>query len=209
MKPHNHKFATLALASALAFGGCAATQDGQMAQAQGTGIGALLGGIAGYAIGGDATGALVGAAIGGTGGFLYGTHIANKKAQYANAEAWLDACIAEARTTNQNAIAKQQQLRNQLAALETRAKNAKVANNARELRAVKSELAKVQTQMQNESQNLEKQSSNFNQALADPDAKNSSRVGGLRSAVSQIDQTRASYQGDLKRVAALNSTLDV
>ncbi len=46
-----------------------------------------------------AQGAIIGAQVGGHAGYAYATSVANKKAQYASREAWLDACIAEARTT--------------------------------------------------------------------------------------------------------------
>lgn len=203
-----HTIPCLALAVALAAGGCASTQDGQLAQAQGTGLGALAGGLIGSAIGGR-DGALTGALVGGGAGFLYGSHVANRKARYASTEAWLDACIEQANQVNQQAHARHRQLNQQLAALERRANRAIAANDRSEMRAVRSELNQVRSQMQSEVDTLDKQHGSFSQVLSDPDARRSGRVGGLRSAVGQIDNTRASYRGDLNRIAALNNRLDV
>ena len=64
----------------------------------GGGIGAALGALFGGLIGGNGKGALIGAGIGaGIGslaGFFVGKHVADKKAEYASREDWLDDCIA-------------------------------------------------------------------------------------------------------------------
>ncbi len=87
--------------------GCAQTDRGQTQQegaAAGAAGGAVLGAVLGVIIGGDAEGALVGAAIGaaagGLAGYAYGTHVADKKAEYAAKEDWLNACIASLEETN-------------------------------------------------------------------------------------------------------------
>jgi outer membrane lipoprotein SlyB len=198
----------LALAAALAAGGCASTSDGKLAQAQGTGIGALLGAGLGYAIGGG-EGAKLGAALGAAGGFAFGTHIAKRKEQYANAELWLDACIAEANQTNQRAIATRGKLESRLAALQTRADKAVATKNAGEIRKVKAEVASLRGEINKEVGSLEQQQSGFSQVFSDPDAQKSARIGGLRQAVGQIDNHKAAYQGDLRRLAAIDNSLDV
>ena len=67
----------------------------------GGGIGAALGALFGGLIGGNGKGALIGAGIGaGIGslaGFFVGKHVADKKAEYASREDWLDDCIAHTR----------------------------------------------------------------------------------------------------------------
>ena len=108
---------------------CANTEDGRLAQGQGTAIGAVGGALLGAAIeryrrpkplSGRRP---IGAAIGGASGFAYGTHIANKKAQYKSTEEWLDACIAQAETRRKEAVAYNSRLNNQLARLRRKSKS--------------------------------------------------------------------------------------
>ncbi len=117
----------LALAASLtfSFGGCANIQDDSTRTKTegtlvGTGVGAGLGAIFG-AIFGDGKGALIGAGIGaGIGalaGFFVGKHVADKKAEYASREDWLDDCIAHSRELNQ----------------ETKTYNAKLSGDIKEL----------------------------------------------------------------------------
>jgi hypothetical protein len=88
-------------------------------------LGALVGALAGMGSPDYITrGALIGAGAGGGAGYAYGASVAYKKKQFATQEAYLDACIAEARQKTQKSrsynalaravIARQQQ---QLAAL--------------------------------------------------------------------------------------------
>lgn len=84
----------------------------------GAGIGAAVGAIIGAATGNSrsaAVGAAIGAGVGAMGGLAYGTHVANKKADYASEEAWLAACLSQARSANQQAAAYNQRLKNTLA----------------------------------------------------------------------------------------------
>ena len=67
--------------------------DQETTVAQGAGIGALLGAVAGQAIGGDTRSTLIGAAAGGLLGAAVGNTIAERKAQYANEEDFLIAEI--------------------------------------------------------------------------------------------------------------------
>jgi hypothetical protein len=80
---------------------CATTPDGQKTQAQGTGIGAVLGAIVGVAVTHDARGALIGGSVGGAGGYAYGTHVADKKAEYARREDILRASAKHAQQLSQ------------------------------------------------------------------------------------------------------------
>lgn len=74
--------------------GCAGMNDQQTTVAQGAGFGALLGAVAGQAIGGNTRSTLIGAAAGGLIGAAVGSSIAERKAQYANEEDFLNAEIA-------------------------------------------------------------------------------------------------------------------
>jgi hypothetical protein len=106
------KVLALALAicmSGAALNGCANIKDdGARTKTEGTLVGAGVGAAAGAGIGaaiggrgGALLGGLIGAAAGAIGGYAYGSHVANKKAEYASEEEWLDACIKSAEENNQ------------------------------------------------------------------------------------------------------------
>jgi hypothetical protein len=109
--------------------GCATTDDRQRTQAEGFGIGAIAGAVLGAAVtratGGDAEAArkaaLIGGMVGGAGGALYGNHVANKKAQYASREDYLDACVAEASKARGDAETYNLALQQEVDTLDTRA----------------------------------------------------------------------------------------
>lgn len=63
------------------------------ATAVGAGGGAVIGGIIGAFLGDAGLGALFGTAAGAAIGYGYGSHVAKRKAEYAETEDWLDACI--------------------------------------------------------------------------------------------------------------------
>lgn len=110
-----------------AISGCANIQnDSDRTRAEGATTGAAVGGIlgalVGQALGGDTgstlAGAAIGAAVGGGAGYAYGDHVAGQKEQYASSEDWLDACIADARQTNENIIKYNISLEKQIAVLQ-------------------------------------------------------------------------------------------
>lgn len=109
---------TLVLVALLA-SGCA-TSDQNRTKAEGAGIGAAIGGLAGYLIG-DEKGALIGAAAGAGAGFLAGREIAKRKAEYASREDFLDAEIARTAEYNETIRAYNEQNEVELAALENEA----------------------------------------------------------------------------------------
>jgi len=111
------------LLSTALLAGCAT--DRERTQAEGTGVGTLLGAAAGAAGGaifgggkGAAIGAGAGAALGALGGYAYGTHVANQKAKFAREEDYLDAVIANARQTNEQMRQYNASLRNDVSALD-------------------------------------------------------------------------------------------
>ncbi len=93
----------------LLLAGCANIHnDRTRTKVEGTSAGVATGGILGGVIGGIAglgspssiaQGAIIGAQIGGNGGYAYASSVADRKAEYASREEWLNACIAEAKTT--------------------------------------------------------------------------------------------------------------
>lgn len=103
--------------------GCANIQDdGDRTRSEGAGtgaaVGALTGALLGQIFGGDTSSTLIGAAIGGAvggaGGYAYGNHVANQKEKYAREEDWLEACIAEAKKTNEAMARYNNDLRQQI-----------------------------------------------------------------------------------------------
>jgi uncharacterized protein YcfJ len=106
--------------------GCANIQDdGTRTRTEGAGtgaaVGALTGALLGQILGGDTQSTLIGAAIGGAvggvGGYAYGNHVANQKEQYAKEEDWLEACIAEAKKTNETMVRYNKELSQQIVEL--------------------------------------------------------------------------------------------
>jgi Outer membrane protein and related peptidoglycan-associated (lipo)proteins len=84
---------TLAVASALALGGCADMSQSGKSTASGAGIGALAGAAVGALTAGGntgrsaATGAIAGAALGAAGGYLWNQHLEKQKQQMQQATA--------------------------------------------------------------------------------------------------------------------------
>jgi uncharacterized membrane protein len=95
----------------------AASDDQTATKAQGAVLGALVGGLIGAATG-DSKSALIGAGIGAGLGYLAGNEVAKRKAQYARAEDFLDAEIAQATEMNREAVAYNATLRQQIAGLD-------------------------------------------------------------------------------------------
>ena len=194
-------------------GGCAQTQDGRLAQAQGTGIGAAGGALAGALIGslsGNAgRGALIGATIGGVGGYAYGTHVANRKAQYASTEAWLDACIAQARERNGEALAYNRQLEDRVASLESRVRAARLANNKSELRKLKGEIASVRKDASSKVTIYREEVKMQQTVIKEAGSGQASRVGQIRSTTSELSATTGQIEGKVNRLASLENQIDV
>jgi hypothetical protein len=101
--------------------GCATMSDKNRTQAEGTGVGAVLGGLLGYAVGGG-KGAAIGAAAGAGLGFLVGNEIAKRKQAYATTEEFLDAEISNTKEYNKTAIAYNAKLSKDVATLEKQSK---------------------------------------------------------------------------------------
>lgn len=187
---------------------CASTQDGQLAQAQGTGIGALGGGLIGAAIGGR-QGALIGAGIGAAGGFAYGTHIANKKAQYKSTEEWLDACITQAESKRKEAVAYNSRLNNQLAHLQKEVRIAKAANDKAKLATLKREIVSERTAAQKQSAAFSKEAELQRGAIKQAGGEGASRLSSLRTSTTGIETQVSTMNKNVERYAALESQTDV
>ncbi len=111
-------------------GGCATTDSGKT-KTEGAGIGAVMGAIVGtvaasFRCDSDKKdcakarrqGATVGAVAGGAAGYAYGTHVANKKTEYASEEAYLNDVIANAAKVAEEAKVYNVDLKKQLTVLD-------------------------------------------------------------------------------------------
>lgn len=109
------------LVGSLSFG-CANMDDTSRTQAEGAGMGVLLGALIGAAVG-DEKGALIGAAVGGGLGYMVGNEVAKRKQAYATTEEFLDAEIARTEEFNATAVAYNNRLNTEIASLERESRN--------------------------------------------------------------------------------------
>jgi len=187
---------------------CANTSDGRLTQGQGTLIGAGAGALLGAAIGGR-QGALLGAAIGGAGGFAYGSHIANKKAQYKSTEEWLDACIAQANTKRREAVAYNRQLNNRLASLQRDVKIAAAAGDRTKLASLKREIGSERAAVQKQAAVFSKEAEMQHSAIKQAGGQGGSRLSALRESTNGMDTQVSIMNKGAQRYAALESQTDV
>jgi outer membrane lipoprotein SlyB len=187
---------------------CASTQDGQLAQAQGTGLGALGGALIGGAVGGR-DGALIGAGVGAASGFAYGTHIANKKAAYKSTEDWLDACIKDAEQKRSQAAAYNRSLNNKLASLQNKVRVAKAAGNKSELSSLKREIMAERKMTEKEASRFSKESQIQRGVIKEAGGAAPSRLKSLRQSTNGIDTQVSIMNKNAERYAALESQTDV
>lgn len=174
------KITALAVAITLALGSCGCTNikdDSTRTKTEGTMVGAGFGAALGAGLGalfGGSKGALVGAAIGvGVGslsGYFYGKHVADKKAEYASREEWLDACIDRSRQVTADTKKYNEQLKKDIAALdkETKTLTAKNANTDKKtLKEESKKIAALQSDTQKNISNLESEVEKQKTVLAD------------------------------------------
>lgn len=198
-------------------GGCASTQDGRTAQAQGTGLGALLGG--GLAAGitalaggsGDqiARNAAIGAAAGGVAGFAWGTEIAKRKARYASREAWMQAEIADAEATNRRIIAYNDELEARVARLESRARVARANNDKAEIRSIKREVQSVSQQASNTQAGFNKQADYYGTVAKDKEAIGTGQASTLRQLADSMQSNSHKVNATSRRLATLDNQLSI
>lgn len=195
---------------------CAPTQDGQLAQAQGTGLGALGGAALGAGIGAltgnsndVARGAMIGGALGGAAGFAYGSHVAQQKSKYASTEAWLDACIVDAKKKRSAAVAYNDRLGRQLARLQREVAAAKAAGDKGRLRSLNREIRAERTAAQKEVTAFNKETQLQRSAIQEAGGKGGSRLSSLRSTTSGIETQVSQINKKTQSMAALESQTDV
>ena len=184
----------------------------------GAGAGAVVGGLVGYLVGGEKgalIGAGVGAAAGAAGGYAYGDHVAGQKEKYAKEEDWLDACVVEAKQTNQDLIAYNDTLTKQIAevkketaALRKQYKNSSVlqAKLKERQKSVDEMLASTNTKLEFAKKELEAQ-----KYVADDARKNqkSDYAVTMDSEAEQLKVTVAELEKKTKDLASLSASMSV
>lgn len=200
-------------ASSLLFSSCAQSADGQTTQAQGTGIGALLGAGAGAIIGNQSghagEGALIGAALGGVGGFAYGTHVANKKAKYKSTEEWLDACIADAGKKRDAAAAYNNKLSQRISHLQQEIAAAKSSGNTSKLASIKREISADKADAIKNRDLYQKEAQAQMGAIKQAGTEAPSKVRQLRVSANGIESQAVGINKNVSRFAALENQIDV
>lgn len=102
--------------------GCASMSDQERTKAEGAGVGAVLGGLLGYAVG-DERGLAIGVAAGAGLGYLLGNEVAKRKQAYASSEEFLDAEITSTQEFNRTTMVYNQKLSKDIETLEKESKN--------------------------------------------------------------------------------------
>lgn len=133
------------LLAALLASGCETLPDQNRTQAEGAAVGAVLGGLLGYAIG-DSEGAAIGAALGAGAGYLVGDEIAKRKQQYASAEDFLDGEIQRTAEFNRTARQYNAQLRKDIVALDKESRT--LQSRYQSGKASRADLAKKKQQLE-------------------------------------------------------------
>lgn len=184
----------------------------------GAGIGAVVGGIAGYIVGGE-KGALIGAgagaAVGAVGGYAYGDHIAGQKEKYAKEEDWLDACVADAKKTNQELLVYNDTLtmqiddvRKETAALRKKYKNSTAlqARLKERQKNVDQMLATTNTKLEFAKKELEAQQYTADEARK---SKKNDYAVSMDSEVEHLKVTVAELEKRTKELASLSASMAV
>ena len=203
----------------LLMGGCASMQDKQKTQVQGTvlgaAIGATLGAIIGNQMGDSRKGAILGAMVGGMGGLAYGDHVANKKAQFAKQEDYLDACIAQTRKVHDETQQYNAALQQQIAALDTQSQQ--LMASYQQQQAARGDVVNMKRQLQDKlaeaQQNLKKVNGEImieRQVLAqESKTPAGDRLGQLETQINQLEQQKAQLTEQTQRLAAINNRMSV
>ena len=205
----------LSLAISLSVTGCSNIHDDSTrTKTEGTltgaGVGAAVGALLGLAIGGNTQGTLLGAAIGaGVGslsGFMVGKHVADKKAEYARREDWLDDCIDHARTVTAEGKKKNDDLRQKIATLDKESQELKKAYKNKQIKSTQlaKERKSIQALQNETSENIKVLNQEKQKQLAvAKDAKNS---GNSREA-QILDKEIKKLNDEIKKMQESNKKL--
>ncbi|MBR4423998.1 MAG: hypothetical protein IKS68_07205 [Mailhella sp.] len=217
------KVITVCMISA-SLAGCANIQDdGTRTKTEGTlvgaGVGAGVGAAIGAIFGGNTKATLIGAAIGAgvgsLGGFFVGKHVADKKAEYASYEDWLDACITDTANLNEQTRQYNAKLGQDINALdkESKALAAQYKKNAASRDEMRAELRKVQALQKDSDKNianLEKDVQKRREASADAKAHgNAGQAQKLDAEIARLDKQIKEMKAYNKRLANISVRLAV
>ena len=147
----------------------------------GAGVGALLGGLIDGGRG-AAIGAGIGAGLGAAGGYMVGKHVADKKAEYASKEDWLDDCIAYSEQTNAQARQYNDKLSREIKSLDAQSRSL--------VAQYKSRQAKL-GQLKSEAKTVKKLQNDSSRAISNLEADRSKQVAVAREARASGDKRRA------------------
>ena len=191
--------------------GCAATDDGQQTQVEGTaigaGIGALLGCALGAAIigeGGCLTGAVVGGGAGALAGFGVGTEIADRKQKYANLEDFYDAQIDQTEKLNRELARRNRELE-----IGIRWSNTEIALLKRDIRQGRATQAQLRAKADAVERERKAAQETLTAAKEELEVKQAVLANAQRTSIGRrtIDQLKAEVEELNEQIAALSNNL--
>ena len=181
----------------------------------GAGVGAALGAIFGGNTKATLVGAAIGAGVGSLGGFFVGKHIADKKAEYASYEDWLDACISDTHKLNEETRSYNEKLGQDIAALDKESARlaAQYKKNTATRDQLRAELKKVQALQKDADNNiasLQKDVQKRRQASSDAKAHgNAGQAQKLDAEIARLDKQIKEMKAYNKRLANISVRLAV
>lgn len=185
----------------------------------GTGIGAGIGALLGGLIGGDGKGALIGAGIGaGIGalsGFLVGKHVADKKAEYASREDWLDDCIAHARDVTRETREYNAKLKKEINSLDKETRTLRASYNkkkasADQLAAKQKEVKELQSANSEVIKKLEEEVKKNKEVVADARKNGNKREANILDAeIKKLNTDIVDLKKANKSLASCSSRVSV
>jgi len=178
--------------------------------ALGAGIGALIGGRQGAAIGAG-VGLLAGSAV----GYAAGSHVASQKSKFASEEAWLEACIQQARETNSKLKAHNAGLKGQVAALDRQTKQLQTAYKANKAdrQQLMAEQSAIEGKVKENAQMIalaEAEIAAQQKVLADAKANNKTQESAqLEAVIADLQRQKAQLEATNKQLASMSARISV
>ena len=181
------------------------TEGSLLGAGLGAGLGALIGGLTGGGRG-ALIGAGIGAGVGAAGGYAVGAHIADKKAEYARQEDWLDACIAHSEEVNAEVRQYNAKLGREIAALDRESQVLMAKYRQKEIS--RNKLIAEQRQLQKYHNDSEKTLSDLRSERAKQQrvASEARRLGDARRA-HKLDAEIAKLDKEIKQMREYNKRL--
>jgi len=146
---------------------------------------------------------------------LVGSHIADQKAKFASEEAWLEACLQQARQTNSKLAAHNNQLTNQIAVLDrqTRELQAAYAVNRADRKQLLAEKGNIENTMKANARvvaSAEAEISAQQRVLADARANNRTNDSALLEAeILALQRQKTQLEDANRQLAAMTARISV